>query len=279
MAIVKDNNIFGMQCDACGNAISTPEATDYKGVNAAAKAEGWINRQINDKWYNFCCQECYENKKAQVEQTELGLTPEPQTQETGLPHNWKCKMLETEIRYIENAELSQLAQRLINGLPDYFFKVAASSTGKYHPKYALGEGGLIRHTKAAVRIAVELLRIEQYQYLKPAHDYIIIALLLHDGFKHGLPKEDGTYSHYSVSEHSVIAADYVRNNIGLAREDILNYIADLMLTHMGEWNMSYNSGAIFAPKPTTAEQQFVHMCDYLASRKCLEFNGEEPFVA
>ena len=46
---------------------------------------------------------------------------------------------------------------LIELLPNYFFEVPASSTGKYHPEFALGDGGLIRHTKVAVRIAYELL--------------------------------------------------------------------------------------------------------------------------
>ena len=97
----------------------------------------------------------------------------------------KCKALETELNLIQNEQLKTLAQRLVIQLPDYFFEVAASSTGKYHPSYSLGQGGLLRHTKAAVRIAAELLRLEMYSSLKPAQDYIIIALILHDGWKHG----------------------------------------------------------------------------------------------
>ena len=63
----------------------------------------------------------------------------------------KCKALETELNLIQNEQLKTLAQRLVLKLPDYFFTVAASSTGKYHPAYSLGTGGLLRHTKAAVR--------------------------------------------------------------------------------------------------------------------------------
>ena len=47
-------------------------------------------------------------------------------------------------------------------LPEYFFEVAASSTGKYHPVYALGVGGLVRHTIAAVEIANEMYRMDMY---------------------------------------------------------------------------------------------------------------------
>ena len=45
-------------------------------------------------------------------------------------------------------------------LPDYFFSVSASSTGKYHPSFSLGNGGLLRHTKVVVKIAYELLAID-----------------------------------------------------------------------------------------------------------------------
>ena len=61
-----------------------------------------------------------------------------------------------ELEYIKNDDIRGFAKLALENLPDYFFDVAASSTGKYHPTYALGNGGLVRHTKAAVRIAFEL---------------------------------------------------------------------------------------------------------------------------
>ena len=66
-------------------------------------------------------------------------------------------LFKNEINYIKNDRIKNSLITMINKLPDYFFLVPASSTGKYHPDYALGEGGLLRHTKAAVRIAHELL--------------------------------------------------------------------------------------------------------------------------
>ena len=69
----------------------------------------------------------------------------------------KREIFYDEINYLKNNDLKDVLLKLIDLLPDYFFKEAASSTGKYHPKYALGEGGLLRHTKAAVRIGYELL--------------------------------------------------------------------------------------------------------------------------
>ena len=60
-----------------------------------------------------------------------------------------------ELNYINNSRIKKSLIIMINKLPDYFFEVPASSTGKYHPKFALGEGGLVRHTKVAVRLAHE----------------------------------------------------------------------------------------------------------------------------
>ena len=69
----------------------------------------------------------------------------------------KIKEFETEIEYIKEDRIKKDACYLIEKLPEYFFNVPASSSGKYHPIYASKEKGLLKHTKAAVRIAHELL--------------------------------------------------------------------------------------------------------------------------
>ena len=69
----------------------------------------------------------------------------------------KYKVFENELNLIQDERLKENAKIILNNLPDYFYKIQAASTGKYHPKYALGDGGLVRHTKAAVRFAYELL--------------------------------------------------------------------------------------------------------------------------
>ena len=68
----------------------------------------------------------------------------------------KTDYFKKELEYIINVDYKEDLKFLINALPDYFFMVAASSTGKYHPSFSLGEGGLERHTKVAVRIDYEL---------------------------------------------------------------------------------------------------------------------------
>ena len=62
-----------------------------------------------------------------------------------------------ELGYIKDEKIRNSLILILEELPDYWFSVPASSTGKYHPKYALGEGGLLRHSKAAMKIGFELL--------------------------------------------------------------------------------------------------------------------------
>jgi len=95
----------------------------------------------------------------------------------------KVKYFEKELTYIKNERIKNSGIYLINHLPDYFFEIPASSTGKYHPNYALGEKGLLRHTKAAVRIAYELLinPIIGNKYTNDEKDIMILSLIIHDG--------------------------------------------------------------------------------------------------
>lgn len=95
----------------------------------------------------------------------------------------------TELSYIINDTLRTFIAQCLDGLPDYFRHIGASTSGKYHPAYTLGEGGLVRHTKAAVGIAKELIRAElPFADILDDLDTDIIysALLLHDGLKCGM---------------------------------------------------------------------------------------------
>lgn len=175
-----------------------------------------------------------------------------------------------ELELIQDDGIRRYAEAAIQEIPDYFFNVAASSTGKYHPSYALGDGGLVRHTKAAVRILVELARLEMFQCSDEEIDLMIVVLILHDSFKHGLK-----YTKYSVADHPVVAAKYFKHCKavkGIITEEQERVILESMLSHMGSWNTDYKTKKEIMPKPKSKLQRLVHMADYLASRKCLEFN-------
>jgi len=176
-----------------------------------------------------------------------------------------------ELNLIKSPQIRHFAQKAIELIPDYFFTIPASSTGKYHPSYALGEGGLLRHTKAAVWIADALFRNDTVtgKFDRDSKDIIITALILHDGLKSGLLKET-----YTVENHAALMAAHLKNTMTSERYDsILDRVCPLIASHMGQWNKG-REGVEHSPLPRTAEERFVHMCDYLASRKIIEVNFE-----
>lgn len=199
----------------------------------------------------------------------------------------KSQVFQEELSWIVSDDIRIFTERAVNQLPDYFFRVAASSTGKYHPEYALGPGGLVRHTKAAVKIAKELLNLEMYgRYSQVEKDLIIAALILHDGWKHGQEKcEEITEKSYTVAEHPVLCADWamrLNEEHDCLDEEEMAVLHGAIASHMGQWNTDYRSKKAILPKPVTAIQKFVHQCDYLASRRWLiiDFEGSyyEPEV-
>ena len=181
----------------------------------------------------------------------------------------KEEMFLDELSYIKKEEYSDALLKIIELLPDYWFHEAASSTGKYHPEYALGEGGLLRHSKAAMRIGFELLENPAIgdKYTAREKDLMLMALLVHDGLKLGLLKEK-----YTRFDHPILMANFVvehKDEIGLNEEDA-KFMSDVIKTHMGVWTVdTYGSGEEVLEAPKTKYQNFVHMCDFLASRKCL----------
>lgn len=177
------------------------------------------------------------------------------------------EVFKIELNYIKNERIRKSCLEMIKVLPDYFFEIEASSTGKYHPEYALGKGGLLRHTKAAVRIAVDLLSDPSIgdKYTSDEKDLMIMGLILHDGVKCGVPKE-----RYTRFDHPIMMAEMIMDNeenLDLEMEEI-EFVCDVIKTHMGPWTTDYN-GVEVLEKPKTKYQNFVHMCDYLASRKAL----------
>lgn len=179
----------------------------------------------------------------------------------------KSDCFEEELALIKDESIRQFITDYLNTLvPDYFYVVPASSSGKYHPEYALGRGGLVRHTKACVVIAEELLSLEQNSYLN--HDKIISALIIHDTFKQGLKQGHTEFEHPVFVARAIVlfAKEYYPALLNFAIE-----VSELVASHMGQWNKNKQSRVIL-PKPQTEEQKFVHMCDYLASRKSIIVN-------
>ncbi len=104
-------------------------------------------------------------------------------------------------------------------------------------------------------------------------DLILFSLLIHDGLKHGYVKDK-----YVKFEHPELIADHLNN-----KSDDLNFsekeleiIKSAVKSHMGEWNTN-NYSPLVLNEPVNRIDKFVHMCDFLASRKFIEidFGGND----
>jgi hypothetical protein len=186
----------------------------------------------------------------------------------------KVKAFEKELIYIKNPKIKEFTEKAIESLPDYFFTVPASSSGRYHPSYSLGDGGLLRHVRSCVRIAVELFRMHMfYSYFSEDEmDLILSSLILHDGWKQG----DGNTNH-TVTEHPVLASFAIRDNKeldGIINDEYRSMICNNISRHMGHWTSDSKTGKEVLEPPQGRMQNFVHLADYISSRKCLEMNFE-----
>lgn len=168
---------------------------------------------------------------------------------------------------IANPELRACARKLWNNAPKYFFHDAASSSGKYHPKFDLGDGGVMRHSLLVAYFAHEIATA--WGMSQRDIDRAVIAGLIHDVLKRG--PEGGEQT---VFEHPLYAARYVRDMF--PGNDDMEIVATAIESHMGKWNTSKYSDVVL-PVPVTMIQLCVSAADMTASRKILSELGKEEF--
>ena len=173
------------------------------------------------------------------------------------------KFFEREINLIQSEDYRMFVRYYLdNYVAKYFWEVGASSSGKYHPSFSQGMGGLVRHTKAVVMFAEELLRMSSYMYMSDEHkDFVIMACILHDTCKYG----QVMYDKDKYKDHAKNAAAYVSD----AWYDYFDgvYPSEFFLSaircHMGQWSERED-------RPFTNIDRCVHMADYMASRSFID---------
>lgn len=183
---------------------------------------------------------------------------------------------EKELELIHDKHIRETTGKILCHMPAWFMKEGASSTGKYHPQYAQGEGGLYRHTCAAVKIFADLIELEMYKSMYKYRDWGICALILHDMCKYGYDDKPTKYTQF---KHPLLVREWLEHlqltSNDIVEEEYINNVCHLIESHMGQWNTNKYEPEVELPKPTTKEQQIVHLADYLASRKYLEVNLDD----
>ena len=184
-------------------------------------------------------------------------------------------LLKPILNTFENDDIKNFVIVLLDNLPEYIWRVPASSTGKYHPAYSLGEGGLMRHQIAVVRFLNFFLELEQYNKIIPSRerDLLRVAGLIHDGRKSG-SQSDYERSKYTKFDHPLQMAAVIRSYDGkYLNHNEIELIAHCIESHMGSWNVDKKTGECL-PKPEDLHQELVHLADYLASRKTITMDFE-----
>jgi uncharacterized protein (DUF3820 family) len=175
-------------------------------------------------------------------------------------------MFINEIGDIKDANLKAFATELIANADDYFFVVPASSSGKYHPPFDLGDGGLVRHTRLVAYMARSLA--ESYCFSDYDTDCLIVAALAHDIKKQG----NGDTGH-TVWDHPILAMHYVQEIYGKTNfnvpADTIEKISNAVSSHMGKWGNEprFCKGNTPLPMPVTEFDKALQAADYVASRK------------
>jgi len=189
-------------------------------------------------------------------------------------------MLE-EIDTLQDINNRRFAHFILNHVPDYFFTVPASSSGKYHPKNDLGEGGLVRHSISVVRMLEHLVEPEGYfDFDEEQFECLKIAALFHDCMKSGTQEE---YENNSRTKflHPLYAANFIMTvaiECGYPYEKA-SFIYDAVIAHMGQWNTNKNEGCSKLPTPVSPGQRVLHLADYLASRKDINMEFDECYYS
>lgn len=182
--------------------------------------------------------------------------------------------LHQELLLIKNDTIRTITRAVLDAAPECFWTMPASTTGKYHPAHSLGEGGLIRHTKAVVHLTVHLLAMEGIEPHESPYSLAIAAAILHDCCK----KAD--HERYTAFDHPLRAAKLIEATYDRLAPTLPDALPDgltlhgvrtlcaLVSSHMGRWNLDTRSSTEL-PRPLTPLQRLIHTADYLASRKVL----------
>lgn len=169
----------------------------------------------------------------------------------------EAAQLQAACQLIKNTELRLFTEGILQAVPEQFWTIAASSTGKHHPEQSNGEGGLVRHILATLYFARETFCM--YSASEEEQDCVIAALLMHDIGK-------------AMNEpHDIVAAQQLRWK--KSESPFVKAAIEGVRWHMGKWSTGSTDcqveerGNKVFPQDFSRIEQMVHLSDYYASRK------------
>jgi len=137
-------------------------------------------------------------------------------------------------------------------VPPEWWTAPASSSGQYHPAFALGDGGLVRHSVMVALWTADLKNL--YALSGSEASEAFAAGLVHDGFKGGEP-----WGSHTEPMHGHLAADAWRHMTGGAWPAV----EDAIRRHYAVWD-PIRPGTPLTMSPVAAT---VATADFGAARK------------
>ena len=182
------------------------------------------------------------------------------------------ELLADELAMIRSTDIREFTEMVLSKVPEYFWRVPSSSTGKYHPPQSNGPGGLVRHTQAVVYFADKLCDV--FQVIGKERDATLAGCILHDILKYGDPKEMHT-----TKTHDFDSAVFVQSLIDSGDpQPWHNTLLGVIAWHMGRWTV-YQKGRkrrkIF-PEDYTKPELIGHLADVISARKNVSLSHIEP---
>jgi hypothetical protein len=180
--------------------------------------------------------------------------------------------------YFESEFYKDWVEEKLTLFPEYFWTVPASPSEKYHKKNG-NTISLVDHTRQVLQVANELSK--SFGLSESEKDICNAAIVIHDSFKCGKPKNLVYYKHNgnpkSTEFHPYIVRHMLKSNKRHALVDE-HTIFLIVEGHMGIWS------AVSQSYPFTDKEKdnnkslsrieqlivFVHTCDMIASRECIE---------
>lgn len=170
---------------------------------------------------------------------------------------------------ITNDQVQRFTRSCFQHAPDYFWEIPASSSGRYHPAWALGESGLFRHTIAVMYLCKELG--STFGLTETDKDLAVCAGAIHDTFKYGR-----NYQVEDIALHPFFPRPYYKDRnldpcpYALLPPNTYDVVMKAVEAHMGD--IAHGTWTTVAKvKPETPLEQVVHLADYISSRKRIHF--------
>jgi hypothetical protein len=191
-----------------------------------------------------------------------------------------------ELGKIKDESIREFVLQCFDVAAPYFWERAASSSGKYHPEFTLGSGGLAKHVRYACYWYDQLSRailhdgkggneidpwVEVDGQKVNLYDIGMGALLVHDCVKDGDPARTIPKAAHKIGGyHGVEMMEAIRERVLPGKTATVAQMLVMygVAAHMGRWTIPFDFSP-FRLKGSAARKLalLVHLGDYCASRR------------